>query len=161
MEKVVTAKQAASHSKELRKQSKIIVVAGGCFDILHKGHVRLLKSAKEKGDVLFVLLESDATIARSKGDKRPINTQNDRAEILSSLASVDYVVKLPQLMTDEAYDNVILSLNPAIIATTEGDPYRSHKERQAASIKGKVVDVTEKIADASTTRLAQLLSKEL
>ena len=161
MGKIVSVKEAAEISTKLQKQGKTIVIAGGCFDILHKGHIRLLQHAKKKGDILFVLLESDENIAKSKGAGRPINIQHDRAEILSSLAVVDYVVLLPELTTDNEYDDVILSLNPAIIATTQGDPHRSHKERQAERIKGIVVDVTEKITDASTTRLAQLLSKEL
>ena len=114
--------KAIEISNKLRKQGKSIVVAGGCFDILHVGHVRFLQSAKKLGDVLFVLLESDKNVKKLKGETRPINSQKDRAEILSSLKSVDYVVFLPRMKSDEDYDKLITCLKPNILATTENDP---------------------------------------
>lgn len=161
MKKILTIKQATKLSKEFHKQHKRIVLAGGCFDILHVGHIRFLQKAKARGDVLFVMLESDVTITKLKGKKRPINGQKIRAEILVALTSVDIVIMLPELQSNKAYDSVILQLKPAIIATTIGDPNRSHKLRQAKLVDGQLVGVTGKVADASTTRLASLLSKEL
>jgi len=161
MSKILTTEQAIDLAKTLRKQNKTIVLVGGCFDILHAGHIRFLEKAKEQGGHLFVMLESDGNIKKYKGPSRPINAQKDRAEILNALSCVDTVILLPTLTDNNAYDKMILALKPAIIATTIGDPNRSHKERQANLIHGKVVDVTGRIADASTTRLTQLLSKEL
>ncbi len=79
-------------STRLKKQNKKVVFTNGCFDILHKGHVSYLNTAKSFGDVLILGLNSDASVKRLKGENRPINTQDDRAYILSALECVDYVV---------------------------------------------------------------------
>jgi D-beta-D-heptose 7-phosphate kinase/D-beta-D-heptose 1-phosphate adenosyltransferase len=68
-----------------------IVFTNGCFDILHAGHVRYLKQAREAGDVLVLGLNSDSSVRRIKGEKRPIVPQEERAEVVSSLRAVDYV----------------------------------------------------------------------
>jgi bifunctional ADP-heptose synthase (sugar kinase/adenylyltransferase) len=106
-----------------------------------------------------LLVESDETITKSKGPKRPINTQNDRAKILSAIEVVDYVVLLDPQMSNSAYDDLVFSLKPVIIATTEGDMNRKHKERQAQKVQAKVVDVTMPITDKSTTKLIDLLNE--
>ena len=77
---------------KLRQEGKTIVTTNGCFDILHIGHVRYLEETKKFGDVLIVALNSDASVRRLKGEGRPINNENDRAEVLNALKSVDYVV---------------------------------------------------------------------
>jgi len=79
-------------SNRLKNQNKKIVFTNGCFDILHKGHVSYLNKAKTFGDILILGLNSDASVKRLKGENRPINTQDDRAYILSALECVDYVV---------------------------------------------------------------------
>jgi D-beta-D-heptose 7-phosphate kinase/D-beta-D-heptose 1-phosphate adenosyltransferase len=79
-------------SKRLKSQNKKVVFTNGCFDILHVGHVKYLQEAKSFGDVLILGLNSDASVKRLKGEKRPINIQADRAYILASLEVVDYVV---------------------------------------------------------------------
>ncbi|XOB61299.1 D-glycero-beta-D-manno-heptose-7-phosphate kinase [Campylobacterota bacterium DY0563] len=79
-------------SNRLKSQNKKVVFTNGCFDILHKGHVSYLNTAKSFGDVLILGLNSDASVKRLKGETRPINTQDDRAYILSALECVDYVV---------------------------------------------------------------------
>ena len=147
--------------QQIRKQGKRIVVAGGCFDILHNGHLRFLRNAKAEGDILMVLLESDAAITQSKGKGRPVNSQQERAEMLSAFRDVDAVVLLPAFASDTDYDNVINTIKPAIIATTKGDPWRIHKERQAKFVGAQVVDVIELIQNKSTTAIATLLAKEL
>ena len=77
---------------KLRQEGKTIVTTNGCFDILHVGHLRYLEETKKFGDVLIVALNSDASVRRLKGEGRPINNENDRAEVLNALKSVDYVV---------------------------------------------------------------------
>lgn len=156
----VSIDRAISISEHLHKQNKTIVLVGGCFDILHIGHIEFLKRAKKEGDVLFVLLESDRSIRKLKGGNRPIHTQNERAEILASLRLVDYVICLPELENKE-YDDIISMLNPNIIATTANDPNIIHKKRQTTLINAKLVEVTKRIKTKSTTRIAQLLSDEL
>lgn len=79
-------------SSKLHNQGKKIVFTNGCFDILHVGHVKYLEVAKSYGDVLILGLNADSSVKKLKGPTRPINTQDDRAYILASLESVDYVV---------------------------------------------------------------------
>ncbi|PRM97520.1 D-glycero-beta-D-manno-heptose-7-phosphate kinase [Aliarcobacter cryaerophilus] len=79
-------------SSKLHNQGKKIVFTNGCFDILHVGHVKYLEVAKSYGDVLILGLNADSSVRKLKGESRPINTQDDRAYILASLESVDYVV---------------------------------------------------------------------
>jgi len=79
-------------SKKLRAQHKKVVFTNGCFDILHLGHVDYLERAKKLGDVLVVAINTDSSVKKIKGPSRPVNSQNDRAGVLSGLSSVDYVV---------------------------------------------------------------------
>ena len=79
----------------LRAEGKKIVFTNGCFDIIHIGHIRCLVKAKSSGDVLIVGLNSDSSVAAIK-PKRPVNPQDQRAEVLSSLAMVDYVTLFDQ-----------------------------------------------------------------
>ena len=78
--------------KDLKKQNKIIVTTNGVFDILHLGHIKYLEKAKKLGDILIVALNSDSPVKQIKGPKRPINNQDVRAETLSALECVDYIV---------------------------------------------------------------------
>ncbi len=76
---------------DLRQRGKKIVTTNGTFDILHTAHLRLLQKAKSLGDVLIVLINSDASVKKFKGEKRPIITENERAEHLAHLSSTDYI----------------------------------------------------------------------
>lgn len=155
MTKVKTLQQAIEFVPDLHQQQRKIVLAGGCFDLLHQGHLMFLQKAKEQGDLLIVLLESDQSIKQWKGDNRPINNQKQRAEALAKLPFVDLVVYLPHFTANAEYDNLVLSIKPAIIATTAGDPYRAHKERQAKHIGAKVIDVIERLPEFSTTKVLE------
>ena len=90
--KVIEQSKIEELVNHIKKQNKTIVATNGCFDILHVGHVRYLKKSKSFGDVLIVGLNSDVSVKSIKGPDRPINNEDDRAEILCSLNSVDYVV---------------------------------------------------------------------
>lgn len=158
---ILTVDEAIDISKNLRTQKKKIVLVGGCFDILHVGHIEFLTKAKNHGDSLFVLLESDESIQKIKGQGRPINNQADRARLLVNIKMVDYVVMLPKSCTNDEYDDIIQNIAPALLATTQGDPKRKHKERQAEKIGAQVVDVVEYLHNQSTSKIAKLLSKEL
>ena len=76
----------------LRAQGKTLVLAGGCFDLLHVGHIRYLRAARARGDVLIVALNSDASVRALKGEGRPLIDERERAEILSEFGFVDYIV---------------------------------------------------------------------
>jgi len=159
MNTIISLEEVTELSKHLLDENKTVVLVGGCFDLLHIGHIRFLQEAKQKGTVLILLLESDETIKKVKGPKRPINTQQDRAEILSALKAVDYIVLLKPDMKNQDYDQLVIQLKPAIIATTIGDIHRHHKERQASLVNATVIDVTAPISDKSTTSLIKLLDE--
>mgnify|MGYP001612217121 FL=1 len=157
MKKIINIKDAIKVSQKLRKQNKTIVLAGGFFDILHAVHIKFLEKSKKYGDYLFVLLEDDKKAKKIKGANRPINFQKNRAKILSTLASVDYVILLKNMTNNAKYDKLIIQMAPSALATTYGDPYIKHKKRQAKLINGKVVYVIKRIHDYSTTNLTEYL----
>ena len=78
--------------EKLKKEKKRIVFTNGCFDILHPGHIRLLRQAKSFADILIIGLNSDSSVKKIKGASRPIIKQEERAEILAALEMVDYIV---------------------------------------------------------------------
>jgi rfaE bifunctional protein nucleotidyltransferase chain/domain len=90
--KIVDRSDIPALVARLRAEGKSIVTFNGSFDVLHAGHVRCLREAKEQGDLLIVPLNSDASIRSYKGQTRPIVPQGDRAEMLAALECVDYVV---------------------------------------------------------------------
>lgn len=90
MGKIVTWNELSESVERLRTQGKKIVFTNGCFDIIHIGHIRYLKEAKRLGDILIIGLNSDSSISRIKPG-RPVNPQDQRAEVLSSLEMVDYI----------------------------------------------------------------------
>jgi D-beta-D-heptose 7-phosphate kinase/D-beta-D-heptose 1-phosphate adenosyltransferase len=100
------------------KRDKKVVFTNGCFDILHSGHVRYLKEAKSFGDILIIGLNGDDSIKRLKGNSRPINGFNDRAEVLASLDMVDFIVKFD---SDTPYD-LIKTIKPDILV--KGGDYK-------------------------------------
>ncbi|MEW6556971.1 MAG: D-glycero-beta-D-manno-heptose 1-phosphate adenylyltransferase [Elusimicrobiota bacterium] len=96
MNKLKSISQIAKIVLQLKKANKKIVFTNGCFDILHIGHIRLLKKAKSLGDILVVGLNSDKSVKKIKGNKRPIIPENERAQILSAVSSVDFILKFSQ-----------------------------------------------------------------
>jgi D-beta-D-heptose 7-phosphate kinase/D-beta-D-heptose 1-phosphate adenosyltransferase len=91
-QKVVDVETLAPIRETLRRAGRKVVFTNGCFDILHAGHVRYLAAARAEGDALVVGLNSDASVRRIKGSRRPIHGEGERAEVLAALAAVDYVV---------------------------------------------------------------------
>lgn len=88
-----------------------IVFTNGCFDLLHVGHVRYLQAARALGDELVVAINSDASVKRLKGPERPIQTENDRAEIMAALGCVSYSV----LFTEDTPARIIEAIKPHIL----------------------------------------------
>jgi D-beta-D-heptose 7-phosphate kinase/D-beta-D-heptose 1-phosphate adenosyltransferase len=91
-EKIKAKEELGSILEGLKRREKRIAFTNGCFDILHVGHIRCLEEAKKLGDVLVVALNSDRSVRSIKGPSRPLVPQAQRAEVLSALAIVDYVV---------------------------------------------------------------------
>lgn len=88
----ITQEQIPEVVSRLKADGQTIVVTNGCFDILHAGHVRYLTQTKTCADKLILLMNSDSSVKAIKGESRPINNENDRAEVLCGLSAVDYVV---------------------------------------------------------------------
>lgn len=138
---------------------KHIVLVGGCFDLIHYGHISFLKQAKKQGDKLVVALESDENVRKMKGNARPIHTQQQRKEMLESLSFVDEVRSLPSMKGDRDYYELVRKIKPSIIAITKGDPHKVKKSEQAAEVGAKLVEIP-KIHSPSTSQLAKLLDLE-
>lgn len=132
---------------------KKIVLVGGCFDILHLGHIRFLKEAKKLGNILIILLESDEKIKRIKGEGRPVNSQKARAKMLSALKDVDSVILLPEIMEDKDYDDLVKKIKPDYIAVTKGDSGLENKKRSAKLVNAKIIIATNLIEGYSTSKI--------
>lgn len=111
-DKIKTRSQIKTIAVKLRSGGKEIVFTNGCFDILHRGHVEYLAKAKKPGDILIVGLNSNSSVKKIKGPKRPINNQKDRAIVLAALEAVDYVVMFSE---DTPYE-LIKAIKPDVLA---------------------------------------------
>ena len=132
-----------------RQQGRKVVFTNGCFDILHKGHVTLLHRAKALGDVLVVGVNSDAGIRRLKGPGRPINSLDDRVQVLAALGCVDHLIAF-----DEATPcNLIRALRPHVFV--KGGDYTRERLPEAALVEqlGGEVHLLPYLEDRSTTGL--------
>lgn len=138
-----------TYPDHINHQLKNSVLAGGCFDLLHYGHLCFLKAAAQYGPVI-VALESDESIQMSKKSS-PIHTQRQRAEILSELKCVSQVICLPVLKTYEEYLELVQTIKPAFLAVTEGDTQLDNKKRQAEIVGAKVIVVNSLIDGLSSS----------
>jgi D-beta-D-heptose 7-phosphate kinase/D-beta-D-heptose 1-phosphate adenosyltransferase len=129
--------------KILKQQNKKIVFTNGCFDILHKGHVSYLNEAKSYGDILILGLNSDKSVQKLKGKDRPINCEDDRAYILVSLQSVDFVV----IFSEDTPYNLISLIKPDVLV--KGGDYKN-KEVVGSNI-AKTVKLVQFLDGKSTT----------
>lgn len=109
--KFLTLEEMKIERERLRKEGRKLVFTNGCFDILHLGHVTYLAWARSQGDALVIGLNTDASVKRNKGPKRPIVCEKDRAALLLALRCVDYVV----LFDDETPLNLITELLPDVL----------------------------------------------
>lgn len=153
MDKIISIDEIKSVSQKLHEQKKKIVLVGGCFDVLHVGHIMFLERAKKAGDILVVEVESDERIHLLKGLSRPINTQVDRAHVLSHLEMVDYVILLPEKLSGEKYLSITKMVGPHILATTVGDFKNTFLYRQAKILGIEVREVLNFIEGKSTSRV--------
>jgi rfaE bifunctional protein nucleotidyltransferase chain/domain len=161
MTSLLSLDEAYRLADKLRSEGKQITLAGGCFDLLHIGHIYFFGEAKKSGDILMVLIESDEKVRQLKGDHRPVHTQKERAELVAAIRDVDYVVLLPMMNDHDAYDSLVVELKPAIIATTVPDIHLSHKKRQADMVGARLYGVPAYRPGRSTTALFDAVHKEL
>jgi len=112
-----------------RGQGKRLVLANGCFDLLHVGHVRYLQDARSLGDALLVGINADSSVRRLKGPGRPIMTAAERAELVGSLAAVDGVVIFEQ----DTADALVRALRPSVHA--KGTDYTAESVPEGAAVR--------------------------
>ena len=152
---IITIEQTANIVKRLKRDGKRIVLVGGIFDLIHRGHIEFLEAAKREGDILVVLLESDKKTKEIKSKNRPINVQEDRAFVLSRFVMVDFVIPLPYCKEDKDYEKLVKMIQPDIIAVTKNDMLRNLKKRYAKLVHGKLVEVMSRIKEYSTTKIEE------
>ena len=144
----VLSRQEIAHLREIHKDEKI-VFTNGCFDILHVGHKRYLEQASTLGDIFVIGVNSDASVKRLKGPSRPINTEQDRIELLSAFGFVDYVVLFDE---DTPYE-LIQTLQPDVLV--KGGDYSLDKVvgKDIVEARGGRVELIPFVEGKSTTKI--------
>ncbi len=156
VKKIKTLKELQPIIARLKAKKKKIVFTNGCFDILHYGHVQYLEKAKQKGDILILALNSDASVKRIKGIGRPIVTEKDRARVVSGLESVDFVV----LFKENTPINTIQTIKPDILV--KGADWQKDKIAGAdfVSSYGGKIETIKLAAGRSTTDLIKKIEEQ-
>ena len=145
-EKILTHEALMNEREHLHRAGKKLVFTNGVFDILHVGHVRYLAQARELGDALVVAINSDASVRELKGEARPLVSQNDRAEVLAALSSVDYVT----VFDDISPRSLIAKLLPDVLV--KGGDYaldQIHGREEVEAAGGCVISLP--FVDGSST----------
>ncbi len=137
----------------LKRNKKRIVFTNGCFDIIHKGHVEILRKAKELGDVLIVGLNSDSSVRKIKGPDRPVNNQNDRMHVLSGIGYTDYIV----IFNEDTPYELIKKIQPQFLV--KGGDYK--KEEIVGKEFAENIVVIDYIEGYSTSRVIKKMAGKL
>lgn len=130
MKKLYTLSQLTKIIQEHKKRGQKVVLANGCFDLIHIGHIRYLKESKKKGDLLVLALNSDSSIRNLKGEGRPILNQKERADIASAFYFIDYIT----FFDEPNVEKVLLALKPDIHA--KGSDYTEETVPEKETVKG-------------------------
>lgn len=145
-----------AQTTEARAKGSTIVLANGCFDVLHAGHVRYLQGARALGDVLVVGINSDAQVRRLKGEGRPILSQNDRAEIVASLEAVTFVT----IFDEPTVTELLLALRPDIHAKGTDYTEETVPERDVVRSFGGRVRIVGDPKNHSTSEILKKVSSK-
>jgi D-beta-D-heptose 7-phosphate kinase/D-beta-D-heptose 1-phosphate adenosyltransferase len=155
-QKIKARKELLRIIKDLKAKGKRIVFTNGCFDLLHIGHVRYLEKAKTLGDVLVVGVNSDSSVRKLKGPKRPVLPEEERTEILSGLGCVDYVTLFDEIDPLK----LITSLQPDVLAKG-GDWTREQiVGREVVERTGGEVVIIPFVRGASTSNLIETIFRK-
>ena len=149
--RIVDATEMSAQRDRLDAAGKKLVFTNGCFDLLHAGHVRYLQQARRLGDALVVGLNSDRSVRELKGEGRPLNSQDDRAEVLAALGCVDYVV----IFEGKRATELLRAVRPHIYA--KGGDYTpeslDEEERGVLEACGARIEILPLVPGRSTTAL--------
>ncbi|MFA6978666.1 MAG: D-glycero-beta-D-manno-heptose 1-phosphate adenylyltransferase [Ignavibacteriaceae bacterium] len=153
MKPIYTRAEILAIRKKLKEEKKKVVFTNGCFDVLHAGHVDYLNKAKAAGDVLILGLNSDISVTRIKGAKRPIVNEEERAFILSNLKAVDYVT----LFEEDTPQEIISELIPDILVKGADWAIDKIVGRDIVEANGGEVKTISFVTDQSTTNIIQTI----
>jgi D-glycero-beta-D-manno-heptose 1-phosphate adenylyltransferase len=157
-DKIISLDELPERAGALRAAGKRIVVTNGCFDLLHVGHVRYLKAARSLGDILIVGVNGDRSIRELKGDGRPLNNEEDRAEVVASLDSVDLVAIFPELRATRFIE---LAKPDVYVKGGDYDIESLNSEERAALEKiGAKIDIVPFEKEYSTSNLISRLQQK-
>src|SRR6201987_6552444 len=154
--KIVPEADAAVIRKSYAEQR--VVFTNGCFDILHVGHVRYLAAARQLGDILVVGLNSDDSVRELKGAGRPLNSEEDRAEVLAALEAVDHVI----VFGEKRVSNLVRELAPDVYAKGGDYTADSLDPDEVAVLReiGAKIEILPLVPGKSTTRLFQTIREQ-
>lgn len=155
VESLQTHAQVLQLRSRWRAEGKTVVFTNGCFDLLHRGHIRLLERARSLGDVLVLGLNSDASIRRLKGPSRPILSEKERAAMVGELASVDAVV----LFEEETPRELIADLLPDVLVKGADWSHFIAGREEVEAAGGKVIALQLE-PGYSTTNLVDVLTNQ-
>ena len=154
--KIKSTEELKEIAAQLRADGRKVVFANGCFDLIHVGHIRYLQNARALGDALILGINSDASVTALKGKGRPLQTQEERAEILASMDCVDYVLLFDELTVD----GILNELRPDIHVKGTDYTKESVPERETVHAYGGQIAIAGDPKDHSTRDLIQtVLSK--
>jgi len=154
--KLITLAEAKVLAEGMRTAGKRVVVANGAFDMLHVGHARYLAAARAAGDILFVAVNSDASVRASKGPLRPVVPEGERAELLSHIECVDWIV----LFDEPTVAEVLRALKPHLHAKGTDYTVESVPERAVvAEWGGETVICGDPKEHATTDMVAEILKR--
>lgn len=154
-EKIKKAGELIKITGRLRAAGKRIVFTNGCFDLLHYGHVQYLEDAKKKGDVLIVAINSDASVRKIKGKKRPLVNARDRLKTVAALESVDYVISF----SEDTPLKLIRLLNPDILVKGADWDKKKIVGRDAVLGSGGKIYTLKFVPSRSTTNLIKKIAQ--
>jgi len=135
----------------LRATGKKIVFTNGCFDLIHTGHTRYLRKAKSFGDILIVGVNSDTSVRALKGDKRPVNSETDRMEVLACLEPVDFIILFQELDPGR----LISELQPDVLVKGGDWPIEKIIGRDTVEARGGKVVTVGYVEGSSTTGMIE------
>lgn len=155
LRKVLTREGVVARLSRAARGGTTLALANGCFDLLHVGHVRYLQGARATADVLLVAVNSDESVRRLKGEGRPLQPESDRAEILASLACVDFVT----VFAEATVVPLIEALQPDVHCKGTDYTEESVPERQAVLAHGGRVAIVGDPKDHATSELITRFGK--
>ena len=159
MDVAVTKILDQAKASDLRDKyaGKTIVFTNGCFDILHVGHVRYLAAAKRLGDILVVGLNSDASVRELKGIGRPLNSQDDRAEVMAALEAVDHVI----IFAEKRVSHLLRQMRPQVYAKGGDYTVDSLDSEEVVALKeiNARIEILPLVPGKSTSKLVQAIQQ--